>query len=179
MNIRIASPTIYDSIVDGPGLRMVLWTQGCPHNCKGCHNPKTHSNNGGYEIDIKEVTKQMSNMRLQKGITFSGGEPFLQQEALKEIAIEAKNNNLDIWCYTGFTFEELLDKSNPSYFKNLNLLKYIDVLVDGRFVEEKKKFGLKFRGSTNQRIIDVQKSLKYKNIFLNENYYEKNLYEAK
>ncbi len=179
MNIRIASPTIYDSIVDGPGLRMVLWTQGCIHNCKGCHNPETHNIKGGYEIDIKDITNQISNMKLQKGITFSGGEPFLQQEALKEIALVAKNNKLDVWCYTGFTFEELLNRNNPSYFKNLNLLKNIDILVDGRFIEEKKKFGLKFRGSSNQRIIDVQKSLKYKQIFLSEEYCEKALYEAK
>lgn len=178
MKIRISSPTTFDSIVDGPGLRMVVWTQGCIHNCKNCHNPQTHDLCGGFEVDTKDIIDNIKSLKLQRGITLSGGEPFLQPEALEEIAKEAKSNKLDIWSYTGFTFEKLLNKKNPSYFKNLNLLKQIDVLVDGKFREDRKDISLKFRGSSNQRIIDVQKSLKYKQIILAEEYME-NLSEAK
>ena len=109
MKLRIASPVICDSIVDGPGLRMVVWTQGCKHNCKGCHNPQTHSLTEGYEVDTKEIIEKMASLRLQQGITFSGGEPFLQPAPLAEIAKEAKNMNLDVWSYTGFKFEELIE----------------------------------------------------------------------
>ena len=175
MKLRIASPVICDSIVDGPGLRMVIWTQGCKHNCKGCHNPQTHSLTKGYEVDTKEVIDKMASLKLQQGITLSGGEPFLQPEPLEEIAREAKINGLDVWSYTGFTFEQLLDKKNRAYFKNLNLLKQIDILVDGKFIAEKKDISLKFRGSSNQRIIDVQKSLKYKKVFLVEQYMKDDL----
>lgn len=179
MKIRLSSPISFDSIVDGPGLRMVIWTQGCIHNCVDCHNPQTHSLCGGYEIETAEIINNMNTLRLQKGITLSGGEPFLQQEALEEVSREAKANNLDVWAYTGFTFEQLLDRNNPSYFKNLNLLKQIDVLVDGKFIAEKKDISLRFRGSSNQRIIDVQKTLKNKSLFLVEEYMEESLSKAK
>ena len=170
MKIRVSSDITFDSIVDGPGLRMVIWTQGCMHNCIGCHNPQTHSLCGGYEVDTKDIINTIKDLKLQKGITLSGGEPFLQTEALEEIAKEAKKYKLDVWSYTGFTFEELLDKNNPHYLKNIKLLNQIDVLVDGKFIENKKDIGLRFRGSSNQRIIDVQKSLKYKTLFLKEEY---------
>lgn len=179
MKIRISSPLTFDSIVDGPGLRMVIWTQGCIHNCKGCHNPQTHTLNEGYEVDSKEVIEKIKSLKLQRGITLSGGEPFLQPEALEEVAKEAKSRGLDVWAYTGFTFEQLLDKNNKSYFKNLNLLRQVDVLVDGKFIEEKKNISLKFRGSSNQRIIDVSRSLKNNAVFLNEQYYESDLNIAK
>lgn len=178
MKIRISSPTTFDSIVDGPGLRMVIWTQGCIHNCKDCHNPQTHDLCGGYEVETNDIIDKIKSLKLQKGITLSGGEPFLQPEALEEISKEAKNSRLDIWAYTGFTFEQLLDKKNPSYFKNLNLLKQIDILVDGKFMINRKDISLKFRGSSNQRIINVQQSLKYKQIILAEEYME-DLYAAK
>ena len=179
MNIRISSSTTLDSIVDGPGLRMVIWTQGCIHNCKECHNPQTHDLCGGYEEDTKNIISKVRTLKLQKGITLSGGEPFLQQEALEEIAKEARNNSLDVWAYTGFTLDQLLDLNNPDRFKNLNLLKYIDVLVDGKFEIDKKDFTLKFRGSSNQRIIDVQKTLKHKKVILVEEYMQEELSEAK
>ncbi|MGL4912295.1 MAG: anaerobic ribonucleoside-triphosphate reductase activating protein [Romboutsia sp.] len=179
MKIRISSSTTFDSIVDGPGLRMVVWTQGCIHNCKECHNPQTHDLCGGYEEDTQKIIDKIKTLKLQRGITLSGGEPFLQQEALEEIAKEAKSNKLDVWTYTGFTLEYLLDITNPTRFKNLNLLKQIDVLVDGKFEIEKKDFTLKFRGSSNQRIIDVQKTLKYKKIILVEEYMQEELFEAK
>lgn len=179
MKLRISSPTTFDSIVDGPGLRMVVWTQGCIHNCRECHNPQTHSICGGYEVDTEDIIDKIKSLKLQKGITLSGGEPFLQQEPLEIIAKEAKLNNLDVWAYTGFTIEQLLDKKNPSYFKNLNLLKNIDVLVDGKFVVEKKDIRLRFRGSSNQRIINVERTLKNKQVFLMDDYMKESLYEAK
>lgn len=179
MKIRISSPITVDSIVDGPGLRMVIWTQGCTHNCNGCHNPQTHSLNGGYEVNIEEVISKIKILKLQRGITLSGGEPFLQPEVLEKVAKEAKSSGLDVWAYTGFTFEQLTDKNNKSYFKNLNLLRQIDVLVDGKFIEEKKDISLKFRGSYNQRIIDVQSSLKQNKILLSEEYIESDLCIAK
>ncbi|AVD36506.1 anaerobic ribonucleoside-triphosphate reductase activating protein [Clostridioides difficile] len=175
MKIRMSSTISYDSIVDGPGLRMVIWTQGCIHNCKECHNPQTHDLCGGFYMDTEEIINKVKSLKLQKGITLSGGEPFLQPEPLEVIAREAKTNGLDVWSYTGFTFEQLLDKRNSAYFKNLNLLKQIDILVDGKFVAEKKDISLKFRGSSNQRIIDVQKSLKYKKVFLVEQYMKDDL----
>lgn len=175
MKLRISSPVITDSIVDGPGLRMVIWTQGCIHNCKGCHNPQTHNLKGGHDIDIEEIIDTMKSLKLQRGITLSGGEPFLQQNALTEIAKEAKLRDLDVWAYTGFKFEELIDKKNPNYFDNINLLKQVDVLVDGKFIEAKRDISLKFRGSTNQRIIDVQTSLNKKRVSLNKDYMEENL----
>lgn len=175
MKIRMSSSISCDSIVDGPGLRMVIWTQGCTHNCKGCHNPQTHNLCGGFYMETEEIINNIKSLKLQKGITLSGGEPFLQPEPLEEIAKEAKKNGLDVWSYTGFTFDQLLDKTNSSYFKNLNLLKQIDVLVDGKFMDDKKDISLKFRGSSNQRIIDVQKSLKYKKVFLVEQYMEEDL----
>ncbi|MGL5642111.1 MAG: anaerobic ribonucleoside-triphosphate reductase activating protein [Paraclostridium sp.] len=175
MRIRLASPITFDSIVDGPGLRMVLWTQGCNHNCKGCHNPQTHDIDGGYIEDSDNIIKQIQNLKLHRGITLSGGEPFMQGEALVGVAKACKENKLDVWAYTGYTFEELIDKKNPSYFNNLNLLRNIDVLVDGKFIEAKKDISLKFRGSSNQRIIDVEKTLDLKKIYLHEEYMKEDL----
>lgn len=175
MRIRLASPITFDSIVDGPGLRMVLWTQGCSHNCKGCHNPQTHDIDGGYIEDSDNVINQIRDLKLHRGITLSGGEPFMQSEALVGVAKACKENKLDVWVYTGYTFEELIDKKNPSYFNNLNLLRNIDVLVDGKFIEAKKDISLKFRGSSNQRIIDVKKTLDLKKVYLHEEYMKEDL----
>ena len=179
MKLRLASPTTFDSIVDGPGLRAVIWTQGCNHNCKGCQNPQTHDLCGGYEADTDDIAKNIQKLKLHRGVTLSGGEPFMQSEALIEVAKVCKANNLDVWAYTGYTFEELVDKKNPSYFNNLNLLRNIDVLVDGRFIEAKRDISLKFRGSSNQRIIDVKKTLEFKNIYLHEEYMKEDLDIAK
>lgn len=158
MKIRLAKEEILtDSIVDGEGLRAVIWTQGCSHNCLGCHNPETHDFNGGVLVDVDVVKKELDELKGQDGITLSGGDPFFQAEASTEIAKYAKELNLNVWCYTGFLFEDLT--KNP---KTLELLKYIDVLVDGKFQLENKSLCILFRGSTNQRIIDVKKSLKLK-----------------
>lgn len=179
MKIRLASPITVDSIVDGPGLRAVLWTQGCIHNCKGCHNSKTHDLLSGFEVDTSTIFKEIEKLKLHRGVTLSGGEPFLQSEALAEVAKTCKDNDLDVWVYTGYTFEELTDKKNPSYFNNLNLLRNIDVLVDGRFIEAKRDISLKFRGSSNQRIIDVKKTLELKKICLHDEYMKEDLEIAK
>ncbi|MBQ6494860.1 MAG: anaerobic ribonucleoside-triphosphate reductase activating protein [Bacilli bacterium] len=159
MEIRLASPVIQsDSIVDGEGIRSVIWTQGCPHNCKGCHNPETHSFTDGYVIDIDEIKMQIDNLEGQQGITFSGGDPMMQPEACLELAKYSKKLGYNIWCYTGFTYEELL-KLGKKKKSIMEFLKYIDVLVDGKFVLEEKSFDCIFRGSKNQRLIDVKKSL--------------------
>ena len=156
MKIRLADKNILtDSIVDGEGLRAVIWTQGCSHHCKGCHNPETWSFTDGFVVDTEEVKEKLENLSLQDGITLSGGDPFFQIEAVTDIAKYAKKIGLNIWAYTGFVFEDLtkMDKARE-------LLKYIDVLIDGPFILEKKSLSVKFRGSTNQRIINVPKSLK-------------------
>ncbi|MDR0879622.1 MAG: anaerobic ribonucleoside-triphosphate reductase activating protein [Clostridioides sp.] len=175
MKIRLSSPVLTDSIVDGPGLRMVIWTQGCNHGCKGCHNPLTHDVCGGFEADTEEIIAKIDGLRLQKGITLSGGEPFLQPEPLLDLAIEARKRGLDVWAYTGFTYDKLLDKSSDSYFNNLNLLKNIDILVDGKFIESKRDISLTYRGSRNQRLIDVQKSLKEKKVCISEEYLDREI----
>ena len=155
MKIRLAADLQPDSIVDGEGVRTVIWTQGCSHNCKGCHNPGTHDFKGGFEANTEELIKELNTLEGQEGITFSGGDPMFQAEACLEIAKAAKENNLDVWCYTGFKFEDIV---NIPKFREF--LEYIDVLVDGKFIEEEKSLNLDFRGSRNQRIIDVPKSLK-------------------
>ncbi len=156
MKIRLADDNLLtDSIVDGEGLRAVLWTQGCSHNCKGCHNPETHDFNKGVLVEVDEVKQLIKDLTLQDGITFSGGDPFFQPEPCIEIAKFAKEEGLNVWAYTGFLFEDLIKNEKMREFLN-----YIDVLVDGKFELDNKSLNLKFRGSTNQRIINVPRSLK-------------------
>lgn len=160
MKIRLAAPNIQkDSVVDGEGIRAVIWTQGCSHNCPGCHNPETHDFNAGYLVDIADIKKQIEELvTSHNGITLSGGDPLMQVDSCLELAKYAESLGLNVWCYTGFTFEELLlaSKSKPIIKEFLNT---IDVLVDGRFKIEEKTFDAIFRGSKNQRIIDTKKSL--------------------
>lgn len=148
-----------DSIVDGEGIRTVIWTQGCPHHCLGCHNPETWNVEGGELVDLEDVYEAIDLLEGQDGITFSGGDPFMQPKACAEIAKYAREKGYNIWSYTGYTFEELLELSKEKK-EILDFLKEIDILVDGRFVLSKKSYSCIFRGSTNQRIIDVAKSLK-------------------
>ncbi len=167
MKIRLAADLQVDSVVDGEGVRTVIWTQGCPHNCKGCHNPGTHDFNGGVEVDVEEVIEELKNVKNQDGITLSGGDPVCQSEACYEISKAAHDMGLNVWCYTGFTYEAmLLSKSKRK------LLEEIDVLVDGKFILEEKSYDLYFKGSRNQRIIDVQRSLKEERVVLVEKYAE-------
>lgn len=153
MQIRIAG-IVQDSIVDGPGMRLTVFTQGCPHHCEGCHNPETHDFNGGRTVDTAEIIAMMNGNPLLDGITLSGGEPFEQPEPVKIIAHEAHKHRLNVWAYTGWTWEEIM--ASP---RLRGVLAYIDVLVDGRFVTEQRSLALKWRGSANQRVIDVTESL--------------------
>ena len=170
MKIRLATPEIQkDSIVDGEGIRSVIWTQGCIHNCPGCHNPFTHSFDEGYLLDVEEVKEKIKELESQDGVTFSGGDPMEQPEACAELASYIKELGLNVWCYTGYTFEELLEKMKTNKAIK-EFLKYVDVLVDGRFILKEKSYDVIFRGSKNQRIIDVKKSLKNKKAILVEKY---------
>jgi anaerobic ribonucleoside-triphosphate reductase activating protein len=163
MKIRLAAECTVDSIVDGPGLRTTVWTQGCKHDCKGCHNPSTHDMNGGYEVDVDDLVNFYLKQELQSGVTLSGGDPFYQPTALLELTNKLKKNNVNIWCYTGFVFEDLMkDDICQQVLKNIN------VLVDGPFIIAKKSLALLFKGSENQRLIDVQSSLKKNEIVLYE-----------
>ncbi|WP_078682307.1 anaerobic ribonucleoside-triphosphate reductase activating protein [Clostridium sp. USBA 49] len=155
--IRLAA-ILKESLVNGPGLRRVLFSQGCPHNCKGCFSPHTHSYTDGVLINMDDIIEDIRKNPLLKGVTFSGGEPFEQADKFAYIAKEVKKMGLNIWCYTGYTFEYILENQHKRKGWS-ELLKYIDVLVDGKFEEDKKEEGLKFRGSSNQRIIDVRESI--------------------
>lgn len=159
MQIRLAAPIQIDSVVDGEGIRAVIWTQGCPHNCLGCHNPGTHDFKGGYLEDVETLKKEIDSLEGQDGITFSGGDPLMQIDACLELAKYSKKRGLNVWCYTGFTFEQLLimSKTNNAL---VELLNNIDVLVDGKFDLAKKSFEAPFRGSTNQRVLDCKESIK-------------------
>ena len=143
MEIRLARDIQTDSIVDGEGIRTVIWTQGCIHNCKGCHNPDTHSFSDGFLIDVEDVKKALDTLEGQTGITFSGGDPMCQPNGCAEIAKYARKLGLNIWCYTGYTYERLMElsKKDKSYKK---FLKYIDVLVDGPFILSQKSFDVRF-----------------------------------
>lgn len=155
MKIRLASPLQKDSVVDGPGLRMVIWTQGCPHHCPFCHNPETHSFTAGSLVLVDDILEEIKKTELQDGITFSGGDPMMQPIPCAYLAKKCKELGLNVWCYTGFLFEELLNKPDC-----LEFLKYIDVLVDGKFDNNLKSYSTIFRGSKNQRILNVKASLK-------------------
>ena len=155
--VRLAG-IAYESLVNGPGMRRVFFAQGCKHKCKGCFNPETHSFEGGKIMDMDKLINDVLDNPMLKGVTFSGGDPIEQAHSFSYMAKAFKNSNLDIWCYTGYTFEELLEamKVDTSIKELLN---NIDVLVDGKFEINNKKEGLKYKGSSNQRIIDVKKSL--------------------
>ncbi len=149
MKIKIAGIEP-ESIVDGTGIRFAVFTQGCPHHCKGCHNPNTWDDSRGRYVDTDDLIRQFTSKELLDGITLTGGEPFMQPDACLELALGARNHGLNVWCYTGYTYEEIKRNGIRS---EKELLRNIDVLVDGRFVQEKKSLDLKFRGSSNQRII--------------------------
>ncbi len=151
------SGTANDSIVDGPGLRFTIFVQGCPHHCPGCHNPQTHSFEGGTAADTEALLAQIQKNPLLDGVTFSGGEPFCQARALAELGTHIRALGLNIITYTGYTFEYLLAHREENAFGAL--LEVTDFLVDGPFLEAQKSYQLHFRGSTNQRILDVRESL--------------------
>lgn len=148
-----------ESVVDGEGIRYVVFCQGCPHHCVGCHNPESWSFDGGSLIDSEDIYISMQKNELLDGLTLSGGEPFMQVDELLPL-VQKMKPRYNVWCYTGFLYEDLL-KDNKR-----KLLEYIDVLVDGKFILEQRDLTLRFKGSKNQRLIDVQKSLKENKIIL-------------
>lgn len=153
---------VNDSIVDGPGLRYSLFTQGCLHQCVGCHNPKSHDINGGYQEDIHTFINDIESNPLLDGVTISGGEPFLQPLPLIELLTILKKKDIHIMIYSGYTFEEILELG----FYERKLLSLCDILVDGRFDKTLKSLSLIYIGSSNQRIINVQTSLRKKEVVL-------------
>ena len=159
--IRVAG-IVKNSITDGPGFRYALFTQGCPHNCFGCHNPESHSFTDGEDFDRKQLLTEILEDKLLDGVTFSGGEPFMQAQELALLASEIKQNStLNIYCFTGYTWEEIIEQiqTRPGWG---DLLQSIDVLIDGRFELALKSLNLRFRGSSNQCAIDVRQSLEQK-----------------
>lgn len=155
--LRIAG-IVEESIVDGPGIRYAIFTQGCRHHCEGCHNPHTHSFEGGRLIAPDALLAEIRHNPLIAGVTFSGGEPFEQADVLAELAKKLKQGGYHVMAYSGFTYEQLYSQGNEDNGWH-RLLKQLDILVDGRFERTQKNLALSFRGSENQRIIDVKKSL--------------------
>ncbi len=146
---------VTDSIVDGPGIRTCIFCQGCPHHCEGCHNPETWEFGTGTPMDEEQVLEIVKSNPLCRGVTFSGGEPFAQAEGFAELAVLLKEAGYEVASYTGYTFEQLLRGTKAQQ----ELLKSLDVLIDGPFVLAQRSLQLAFRGSRNQRILDVPKSL--------------------
>ncbi len=160
--IRLAG-IAQQSLVNGKGLRKVYFSQGCSHHCKNCFNPETWPFVGGQEFNMDDLIQKLSNETYLDGVTFSGGDPFQQADKFAYMAVKINKMGFNIWCYTGYTFEELLELSKTD--KNIEtMLHNINVIVDGKFIQELYDEHLKFRGSSNQRIIDVQKSLKTNSI---------------
>ena len=162
MKFRIYG-TAAESYVDGPGIRYAVFVQGCPHHCEGCHNPESHDFRGGREVTTEEIIAQVRANPLLDGLTLSGGEPMCSPEACTEIAEAAKAAGLNVWCYTGFTWEYLMGDRDPA---RMALLRTVDVLVDGPFVLAERSLELKFCGSRNQRLIDVARSMQEDRVIL-------------
>ena len=165
--LRLSAPVQFDSIVDGEGLRAVIWTQGCPHGCPGCHNPQTHAFDGGTSVASESILEQLKAHFYLDGVTFSGGEPMAQAAACGELAQAVHQLGMNVWCYTGYTWEALMEAQDPD---QRTFLEQIDVLIDGPFLPAQKSLNLLFRGSANQRLIDVKASLKAQRVVLAEKY---------
>jgi anaerobic ribonucleoside-triphosphate reductase activating protein len=144
-----------ESIVDGPGFRYVVFTQGCPHHCPGCHNPQTHDFEGGEWADLDAILREIREDPLLQGVTFSGGEPFCQPEALCVLAREVRAMGKDLVVYSGYTLEQLqeMEKKRPAVRE---LLELCDILVDGPYIEAQRDLTLRYRGSANQRVIRLR-----------------------
>lgn len=150
MQIRLSGPIEHDSIVNGPGLRAVVWTQGCPIHCKGCQNPETWDFEAGMLVDVEEVKDRLRALKGQSGLTFCGGEPTVQAEACLELAKFAHEEmGWNVWSFSGFTYEAIKKRGGAA----AEFIKELDALIDGPFVLAKRDLTLKFRGSTNQRIL--------------------------
>lgn len=154
MEIRLAG-IVEESIVDGPGYRMAVFVQGCPHGCPGCHNPKTHDPAGGYLADTDAIAAKLGKNPLVRGVTLTGGEPMMQAAALCEIAAAAQAKGMSVWCYTGYTLEALAKERNDD---RMRLLGLVDVLVDGPYIARERSLDLLYCGSRNQRLIDMRRT---------------------
>ena len=155
-SLRLAG-VVRESIVDGPGIRFVVFCQGCPHKCPGCHNAVTHDFSAGFDCDINKIVNAVDENPLLSGVTFSGGEPACQPAGFRALASEIKKRGLNIYMYSGYTYEELF-KMAGSDDDLAELLELVDVLIDGRYEDQHRDLTLQFRGSTNQRVIDMPKS---------------------
>lgn len=155
--IKIAG-IINESIVDGPGIRMTIFAQGCKHHCKGCHNPHTHSFDAGEIIEIDKIIEKIKKNPLLDGVTLSGGDPFEQADSFAVLAQKVKKLGMNVVTYTGYTYEQLLEhvKKQPGFMR---LMENTDILVDGPFILDQKDLLLRFRGSRNQRLIDMGSTL--------------------
>lgn len=149
------SGVISESIVDGPGFRYVVFTQGCPHGCPGCHNPQTHDFHGGTLIDPLTLLPEIDENPLLSGVTLSGGEPFVQPEALLPLARQIKARGLHLLIFSGYTYEQLLDLASSRQAVD-QLLRLCDTLIDGPYIEEQRDLTLQFRGSANQRVLQLR-----------------------
>lgn len=147
---------IKESIVDGPGIRYVIFCQGCPHHCKGCHNQETWDFSKGKWVSIDDIIKDINSNPLLTGITLSGGEPFAQTAELINLCKNLDRSKLDIWIYSGYTINQLISDNNPNQKENLELLSLCDVLIDGPFILEQRDLTLKFKGSRNQNEINLK-----------------------
>ena len=151
--IKLAGPIEHDNIVNGEGLRAVIWTQGCPNHCDGCQNPETWNPDEGILVGIDEIKEFLSGFKGQQGLTFCGGEPFVQPIPCKEISKWVKENlNWDVWSFSGYTYEQIKEAGGEPW----EFLKTLDVLIDGPFIFSKKDLGLRFRGSSNQRLLRLK-----------------------
>ena len=154
MKIRLAGPIESDSIVNGPGLRAVVWTQGCPIHCPGCQNPEAWDPEGGVEVSTEWVCEELAKLRGQQGVTFCGGEPSFQPEACVEIArFVRKELGWDVWSFSGRTYEELKNRGGAEW----EFVKELDALIDGPFILAQRDLTVKFRGSRNQRIMHLER----------------------
>jgi len=155
--MRLAGPVVHDSIVDGDGLRAVVFFQGCGRKCEGCHNPESWDFNGGIEVDTDYVKSKLRTMRGQSGLTLSGGEPMWQAEAALELARFAKTElGWNVWAFSGFLYDDIkagINRATPAMWQ---LVKELDVLIDGPFILKQRDISLKFRGSKNQRLIRLK-----------------------
>jgi len=164
--LRIAG-VVRESIVDGPGIRFVVFCQGCPHRCEDCHNPETHDFKGGYMCSFEKILNAIDQNPLLAGVTFSGGEPMCQAEAFYNLGLEIKKRNLNILVFSGYTYEELQEKSEKEPYVG-KLLELVDYLVDGKYEKAQRDLTLRFRGSSNQRFINLVKTREEGTIIVEE-----------
>lgn len=166
MILRIAG-IVDDSVVDGPGVRYTIFTQGCSHNCRGCHNPATHDYNAGTPVEPGEIIADLRQFKYLDAVTLSGGEPLDQPEAVLELVTRLKDFNYNVLIFSGYTFDEIMN--DPA---KAAIMQFADTLVDGRFDVSRQSYDLNYRGSENQRIIDVPASLSQKKVCLREDLME-------